>query len=564
MDLAIKTKTKDIKIKGGELTAVICRTMKLLSDLVGVTLGPGGNTVLIERIGMPPLTTKDGVTVAESISFRDATQHVISEAAKEVCQRTNKEAGDGTTTAIVLAQAIIESGLNYLANNATKSPQELCRELDFIVRDVVSSLEKSATPVSTKDDILKVAMISSNSDGDVAKAVVEAMDLVGEDGTVVTEDGKNRETIVELREGFTVNKGLSALGVAQEIFINNPSNQECVLEVPYVLLYDGDIMSPQDLGIFLGRSFQEMKQDNSIRPVVVMAHKFSPLTIRMIAENVRIGTANIVMLETAATGQPNSKHHLLHDLAAFTGATVLDPITNPFSKASLKSLGACGKVRAGRYQTVFFDADEPALVKSRMEVLKTQMQKAESDFDAEIIKERIRALSGGIATIYVGGSTELEMREKKHRIEDTINAVRSAIEMGVIPGGGSALLAEAQRLRSGGFPPQAEILASAFAVPFARIMENAGDSTRITEAVQKVVENYPNIVYNSLTHEYSNPIKDGIVDPVKVTISALNNALSIANMLMTIGGTVVIPRDSTEEAQAEALAQGFAKQMQGA
>jgi chaperonin GroEL len=410
-------------------------------------------------------------------------------------------------------------------------------------------------------------MISSNSDEDVAKSVVEAIGLVGDDGTIITEDGKERETKVEMREGFPIRKGLNTLGAVQELFINHPEDQECVFDTPYVLLYDGDVNLPQDLGVCLGNMFQKMGDD--IKPVVVVAHKFSPQVIQVISFNVKQNRAAICLLETVATAQPNSKHHLLHDLAAFTGATVLDPLTKPLLKAVPDDLGACVQTRIGRYQSVFMGMNDEDAVKERIEVLKKQMEVAESDFDAEIIKERVSQLSGGIATIYVGGSSELEIREKKHRIEDTINAVRSAIELGVVPGGGTALLAVTPLLTKEQTPARS-ILSSAFTVPFTRIMSNSGISDSvIMESAMKVLksvpegEAMPKLIYDSLKHEFSDPFVSGIIDPVKVTISALNNALSISKMLMTLGGAVVIPRDKEEEQQAEMAAQAFARQMEG-
>ena len=563
----IKTKAKTITLKGSDLDKVIRKTMKMLSELVGVTLGPGGNPVLIERPGFPPMITKDGVTVAESVSLSNPTEHVISEAAKEACQRTNREAGDGTTTAIVLAHAIVEEGKDFLYANPSKSPQELCRELDVATAEVVEMLSAGSRPIKTPEELLQVAMISSNSDEDVAKSVVEAIDLVGQDGTVITEDGTGRKTVVEMREGFPVQKGLNSLGAVQELFINRPEDQECTFDMPYILLYDGDINVATDLGIPLQTLFNEMG-DNNVKPLVILAHKFSPQIISLISMNVKMNRAAICLLETVATAQPNSKHHLLHDLAAFTGGTVYDPITKHLNTVKVADLGICQQSRIGRYQSVFMGMNDPEAVKERMDILKKQMEIAESDFDAEIIKERVSQLSGGIATIYVGGSSELEIREKKHRIEDTINAVRSAIEMGVIPGGGSVLLALSSFLQ-GRQNPASAILASAFTVPFSRIMSNSGASdtdimnygTQVQKSVMPEGNGMPTLIFDSLRHKLVDPYVSGIIDPVKVTISALNNAVSISKLLMTLGGAVVIPRDITEERQAEIAAQAFAAQM---
>jgi chaperonin GroEL len=540
--------------------------MKTLSDIVGATLGPGGNPILIERPGFKPLISKDGVTVAEAVTLADSTEYVIAEAAKEVCQRTNKEVGDGTTTAIVLAHVIVEEGMKFLGQNPTKSPQELVRELDSVVIKVTDALLGAATPIDTKESIKHVALISSNSDEDVASAVVEALDLVGDDGCIVTEEGSGRATKVELKEGFPVNKGLSSFGVIQELFLTDPANQECALAQPAILLYDGDLISPQDIGLFLQRIIKDM--GGEFHPVVIVAHKYSPQVLKLIAMNVQSSRASIGLLETIGTAQPHSKHHFLHDLAAFTGAKVLDPMTNILSTAVLEDLGTCEKVRIGRYQSVFFGAPEEAKIKERMDVLKTQMDNAESDFDSELIKERIAQLSGGIATIYVGGASELEMREKKHRIEDAINAARSAIDAGVVPGGGAALLAATRILLSPDLPPSASILRAAFTEPFHRIMKNSGAlDDQIAEMAQKVMDSIPadkmmpTAIFDSLRHEVVNPFAAGIIDPAKVVISALKNAFSIAKLLMTVGGAIAIPRDPIEERQSELQTQALNQTM---
>jgi chaperonin GroEL len=567
--LELKQKAKTIKLKGPDLTVSIQDTMKTLSSIVGSTLGPGGNVVLLERPGLPPLVTKDGVTVIGHVAFTDATQHVISEAAKEVSQKTNIEAGDGTTTAIVLAESIVRHGMEYLEKNPGQSPQQVCRELNEVVTGLIEDLKEAAKPV-VKEDLKKVALISANFDDEIADAVVEAIDQVGNDGTIITQEGTSRNTVVEMQEGYPINKGLSHLGAVQEIFINNPHDQEFVSgEEPLVLLYDGDLRIAGSLGEFLGKVIQNL--DNPTTPILLFAHKFSPQVIQMCAVNFAQNRAYVVPLITPSTAQPSSKHHFLHDLASFTGADVLDGVTNTFDQADETSFGTVGRARIGRYNAYLFDSPEEDTVEERVAVLKDQMPRAESSYDGEIIKERIGALLGGIATIFVGGSSDLEIKEKKHRIEDAINATRSAIEMGVIPGGGSTLLCLSQKMQADkNLPPSAEILVSALAEPFVRIAKNAGESeSSIGSAAQKVVSsrdkttNLPKKVYDSFRHVFVNPQEAGILDPVKVTISALSNALSIAQMLMTIGGTIVIPRDDIEERQNELAAQNFAQQMSG-
>lgn len=567
--MELKQKAKMMKLKGEDLYKDVRETLSQLSGIVGSTLGPGGNTVLLERPGLPPLVTKDGVTVIGHVAFQDATKHVISEAAKEVSQRTNQQAGDGTTTAIVLAEGMVRYGLDFLQKNPGKSPQQVCRDLNSMVNQIIDVLSEKALPVKTKEDLFKVAMVSSNFDPEIANAVVEAVDMVGEDGTIVAEEGNTRKTEVQIQEGFPVSKGLNHLGPAQEIFINNEQDQECVFDDPYVMLYDGELRTVQDLGLFFARVLEEMKDSGEVRPILLFAHKFSPQVVKLLSVNAQANTAVIVPVETPSTAQPHSKHHFLHDLASFSGASVFDGVTNTLSGGDLSGLGACGRARVGRYNSYLFDAVDENTVEERITVLKRQKENAESDYDAEIIKERIGNLLGGIATIFVGGSSDLEIKEKKHRIEDSINATRSAIEMGILPGGGATLLCVGQYLRSSTDNSVSEILTKSLVEPFYRISRNAGEMDKhIGDAAAEINSNsqdgIPNLVYDCFKHDFVDPYEVGIVDPVKVTISALSNALSIAQMLMTIGGTIVIPRDRQEEQAAELAAQNFAQQMQGA
>jgi chaperonin GroEL len=577
--LAVKSKAKEITLKGSpELEKAVLGTMKVLSDIVGATLGPGGNPVLLERPGMPPLITKDGVTVASHCAFSNALQHVISEAAKEASMRTNREAGDGTTTAIVLAEAIVRRGHAWLKENPGQSPQEVCRELNRLGDSLVEKLKSRARQVNGNEDLMKVALVSANFDRTIAEAVVKAIDLIGEDGTIITEEGSRRDTYVDVQEGYPISKGLRSFGGIQDIFVNNPADQECVLTKPLFVLYDGDLNEVNPIGNFLASVFNEMGQAKELHPVVIVAHKFSPQVLQLFAMNFQQGFL-MIPLETPATAQANSKHHFLGDLAAYTGAHVMDPISNTLGKfthpeegaAVTDPLGACDRARIGRDQTLLFDPleENKEALQEQILILKGQMDGAESEYDREIIKERIANLIGGIATIYVGGSSELEIKEKKHRIEDAICATRSAIEQGILPGGGAMLATLAWEIMlDSTLPLSKNILANALTEPFHRIAANAGENdARIGDAQAEIIkyvkDGTPTVVYDCFHHVLVDPWAEGIVDPVKVTVSALTNALSIAQMLFTLGGAIVLPRDITEERQAEIAAQQFAAQMQG-
>lgn len=578
MSLEVKRKSRNIHLCSKKFNNKIIDTLHVLDKIIGATLGPGGKPVILDRPASSPMFTKDGVTVAEAVSFSDALSYVISESAKEACSRTNTEAGDGTTTAIVLAHALVKEGIRALRKNPFTSPQALCRELDEVFQTCIyENLENQATPI-TMDDLKKVAMVSSNFDEEISDAVVEAVMMVGEDGTIITEESSGRGMAVEKREGFPFAKGLSTFGSIQSIFMNNPQDQECQFENAYILLYDGDALSPSEVGVFLGGCFEAMKQNNDIRPIIMIAHKFSPQVIKMFAQNVQMNTAYVCPLETFATAQPNSKHDLLHDLAAFSGATVLDPLTNTFSKAAqtkayLKFLGECTKTKIGKYKSVLLDGHGAGLME-RIDSLRSQMDKAESDYDRELIKERMGFLAGGIANIYVGGSSDIEIRERKHRIEDTINAIRSAMEGGVITGGGVPLLCISKKLQEGfsfkkifnrdKLSLAKKILSKACETPFRRIMENAGCSNReIKRAMKRVINCYGVVMYDSLAHKFINSLESGIIDPTKVTLHAFKNALSVAKLLMTSGGAIILPRDVQEERDADKQARDTASQMMG-
>lgn len=577
--MQIKQKAKKVSFKGKDLWNKVLKTLSDLDEIVGVTLGPGGNPVLIERPGSSPLMTKDGVTVAESISFHDAEAYVIAETAKEVCQRTNNQAGDGTTTAIVLAYAIVKKGIEYLENTPSKSPQQLCRELDVIANEIAIRLKNKSKAIEPTD-LKKVALVSSNFDDEIASAVIQAIKMAGEDGTVITEESSGRGTTVEEQDGYTLQKGLSSFREIQEIYINDLNTQECVYDRPYILLYNGDLREVPEIGAYLGECLMFMQEEEKnkiegggMRPIIVVAHKFSNQVLRFLAQNAKVGVASLCPLETFASPQPNSKHYLLQDLAAWTDATIIDPIENTFQKIRkegrhLEILGQVEKSRIGRYRSVLLGFPAEQRIKDWSKTLKSQMKTVESDYDREFVKERIGRLTGGIATIRVGGDSDLEVREKVHRIDDAINATRSAIEMGIVAGGGSSYLMISHELskllEEGklGLPDSARILCWALAVPFSRIMTNAGHSEKDIETIiTTVLESQGKMAYDSLSHKLVDPFKAGIIDPLKVSISAFINAVSIAKMLMTIGGAVTLPRDEMEERQAEAQAQAFNNQM---
>lgn len=569
--IEIKAKAKEIHTKGEHLRSVIERTMGILSNIVGVTLGPGGNPVLLDRPGMPPLVTKDGVTVALASTFSDSLEHTIAEAAKETCQRTNQEVGDGTTTAIVLAHALTVLGLNALDKDRSISPQSFCRELDKLEKLVIDEIDAHTIPVDQKSDtdLLNVARISTNGDEEAAKAVVEAVKYVGEDGSVLTEEGTGSITHIEKFDGYTINRGLHSLGSIQDSFVTHPKEQECRFQEPYVVLFDGEISYPEEIGPYLQAVIEAgYAQKGRVVELLIVAHKFSPQVLTLLSLNAQKGV-RVCPLETPSSGHPLSKQGLLYDLAAYTGAKVFDAISHTFKHGSVSDAGVVETARIGRYTSVLYGPPNAQAIAERIDILKGHLDKAESQFDADLIRERIGKLNGGVATIYAGGNSDLEMKERKHRIEDAVNAVRAAIEGGLVPGGGATLARAAcyLELKDDGTGSAARrVLMEALLVPVKRILSNMGMPTdKIQEVLNKVKWTQDKtLTFDALTGQYVSAVSGGVIDPAKVTLTAFKNALSIAKMLMTLGGAIVIPRDKTEERQAELQAQAFAESMQGA
>ncbi len=551
MSLWEKGKTKIVVPAGPDLQRRVIHSLNLLSRIVGNTLGPGGRPILLERDGLPPLVTKDGVTVAKSVNAYDAIDNIVIECVKEVADRTGKQAGDGTTTSVILSDALVRSGTEWLSRNPSVSPQKFLRDLLKDYNDKIKpEIEDLALPVNSEETMRHVALMSANGDEVVADAVVKAIKTSGEDGAILLEESSGKETRSIVQEGFAISKGMDFLGSIGSVFINNQRDMECVLDRPVIVMFNGTLRDAnQVVGII-----QQNMNSGDIRSMVFVAHDFSDEVRSMFAINFTQGAIKIVPVITPRDGTPMGKELLLEDLAAYTNAKVFDP-TN-LKDAKLQDLGDCDKFRMSRWQTVFVgEPDQKRLVK-RIDDIKAQLEHVAGDIDAEIYRERVARLTGGVTTIYVGGLSDLEVREAKARVEDAVCAVRSALKQGVVPGGATTLL----RLSKLDIHP---VLQEALKVPIHRLLDNAGLQEGAITAVCNEVLKIEGQVYNVLTHEMVDPWENGILDPAKVIDTAIGNALSVAGTLVTLGGVIVVPRDTNLENQAALSKQAFDSMMSG-
>lgn len=552
-------------IEPGLVAHSVRTAIEQLAAVVGATLGPAGRPILIEGDGGRVLVTKDGVTVAKQFQSADSIQNAVATAAREACERTVNQAGDGTTTAIVLARALVRAGQDFLETRPQYSPQRLARELkalvDQDVRPKLMALSKQIRdlkPEDTKQAVLHVAKVSANHDLELAAAVAEGVDYVGEDGMVIAEEGIGHQTTVERQEGYPINAGLHDLGgAASAAFINRTSHGDCMLDGAYLAFYDGEINDVETVAPLLTRVVGEM-DDRGIQrkhPIVIFAHGFSTQVLKALAENFRRGVVSAVPFVTPRNGQASGKQAFLYDLAAYAGGEVFDPQAKFLQDAIPAQLGFVNRIRVGQNETVILAEPELEKVEQRIADLKLQMESA-SEFDCDRIRYRIGQLTGGVATVYAGGATAVEAKERHARAVDAISAVRSAIMMGVIPGGGSALAVLSRYYRAAGEDDPKRILGNALWQPFAQILLNAGYAKSHEEALvmsEKLGgEGDDFAVFDALNGAYAPWYASGIMDPVKVTLSALDNALSVAQLLMTLGG-VMVAEISEGEAQAMAM-----------
>jgi len=514
------------------------RGVDQLANAVKVTLGPKGRNVVIGKSYGSPIITKDGVTVAKEIELEDKFENIGAEIVKEVASKTNDAAGDGTTTATLLAQAIISNGLKLVA--AGINPMEIRKGIEKRVGEIVAELKKMSKTISTKEEIAQVASISAN-DEEIGKIIAEAMESVGKEGVITVEEGQSFGIEKEVVEGMQFDKGY-----ASPYMITNQDTMKAEMAEPYILITDRKIASIQEILPLLEKVIQSGKKD-----LVIIAEEIEGEALATFVVNKLRGTFNVLGIK--APGFGDRRKTMLEDIAILTGGRVIsEEVGLKLDKAELTDLGQARKVVASKDNTTIVDGKgEVKNIKTRIEQIKKEKEIAESDFDKEKLQERLAKLAGGVAVIKVGAATETEMKEKKYRIEDALNATKAAVEEGVVPGGGLALAIASyganfarfeEELKDGQKASVGEkIINQSILEPIKQIAANAGvDGSLI---LQRIIEENKKakviMGYNAATGEFVDMIKAGIVDPTKVVRSALENAASAAMMFLTTEAVIV-------------------------
>ncbi len=497
--------------------------VNILADAVKVTLGPKGRNVVLERSFGSPTITKDGVSVAKEIELKDKFENMGAQMVKEVASKTSDVAGDGTTTATVLAQAIVQEGMKFVA--AGMNPMDLKRGIDRAVIATIEELKKLSKPCTTSTEIAQVGSISANSDHSIGEIISQAMDKVGKEGVITVEDGSGLQNELDVVEGMQFDRGYLS-----PYFVNNPDRQIALLDDPFILLHDKKVSNIRDLLPVLEQVAK------AGRPLLIIAEDVEGEALAtLVVNNIR------GILKTTAVKAPgfgDRRKAMLEDIAVLTGGTVIsEEVGLSLEKATLNDLGRAKRVEVGKEDTTIIDgAGDENAIKSRVGQIRKQIEEATSDYDREKLQERVAKLAGGVAVIKVGAATEVEMKEKKARVEDALHATRAAVEEGIVPGGGVALLRARSALKSlkGSNPDQdagIKIVSRAIEEPLRQIVANCGDEASVV--VNKVLEGNGNFGYNAQTGEYGDLVAMGVVDPTKVTRSALQNAASIAGLMLT-------------------------------
>jgi chaperonin GroEL len=518
----------------------IKRGADALANAVKVTLGPKGRNVLIDKKYGAPLISKDGVTVAKEIELKDGVENMGAQLLKEVASKTADVAGDGTTTATVLAQSIINTGLKNVTAGA--NPMDLKRGIEKAVTSVVASLKKMSKPVGdTNEKIEQVASISANNDPTIGKIIAEAMEKVKKEGVITIEEAKGMETSVKVVDGMQFDRGYIS-----PYFITDPDKMETVFENPHILIFEKKISSMKDLLPILE------KQVQTGRPLLIIAEDVEGESLATLVVNKLRGSLKIAAVK--APGFGDRRKAMLEDIAILTGGTLIAEETGyKLEDAEISYLGQAEKVTIDKDNTTIVNGKGAKdQIKARVAQIRTQIDNTTSDYDKEKLQERLAKLSGGVAVIYVGAASEVEMKEKKDRFDDALHATRAAIEEGIVPGGGVAYLRCIDALKKVKGDNEDEdigitIVVRALEEPLRQIVENAGLEGSVV--VQKVKEGKDDYGFNAHTEKYENLYKSGVIDPTKVTRVALENAASIAGMILT---TECVVSDIKEEAPAGA------------
>ena len=524
---------KDVRF-GDEVRQKMTNGVNILANAVKVTLGPKGRNVVLERSYGAPTITKDGVSVAKEIELKDKFENMGAQMVKEVASKTSDIAGDGTTTATVLAQAIIREGMKSVA--AGMNPMDLKRGIDKAVAAAIADLKTQSKPCTTSKEIAQVGSISANSDETIGKIIADAMDKVGKEGVITVEDGSGLESELDVVEGMQFDRGYLS-----PYFINNQERQIALMENPLVLLHDKKISNIRDL---LPTLEQVAK---SGRPLLIIAEDIDGEALAtLVVNNIR------GILKTTAVKAPgfgDRRKAMLEDIALLTGGTVIaEEVGLKLETVTLEMLGSAKRIEVGKENTIIIDgAGDEKAIKGRISTIKAQIEESTSDYDKEKLQERVAKMAGGVAVIKVGATTEIEMKEKKARVEDALHATRAAVEEGIVAGGGVALIRARDaiaKVKGDNLDQEAgiKIVLRAVEEPLRQIVQNAGVEPSVV--VNNVAAGKGNYGYNAANETYGDMIEMGILDPTKVTRSALQNAASVAGLMLTTDCMIAeLPKD---------------------
>ncbi|MDG2519236.1 MULTISPECIES: chaperonin GroEL [Lysobacter] len=513
---------KEIRF-GEDARVKMVRGVNILANAVKATLGPKGRNVVLEKSFGAPTITKDGVSVAKEIELADKFENMGAQMVKEVASKTSDNAGDGTTTATVLAQALIREGMKAVA--AGMNPMDLKRGIDKAVAEAVGELKKISKPSSTSKEIAQVGAISANSDTNIGDLIAQAMDKVGKEGVITVEDGSGLENELDVVEGMQFDRGYLS-----PYFINNQQSMQAELDDPFILLHDKKISNVRDLLPVLEGVAKAGK------PLLIIAEEVEGEALATLVVNTIRGIVKVCAVK--APGFGDRRKAMLEDMAILTGGTVIsEEVGLQLDKATIKDLGRAKKVQVSKENTTIIDgAGDASGIEGRIKQIKAQIEETSSDYDREKLQERVAKLAGGVAVIKVGASTEIEMKEKKARVEDALHATRAAVEEGIVPGGGVALLRAKAAIAGlkGANEDQnhgIQIALRAMEAPLREIVTNAGEEPSVI--LNKVIEGKGAFGYNAANGEYVDMLEAGILDPTKVTRTALQNAASIAGLMIT-------------------------------
>ncbi len=535
---------KDIQYSDNARNALY-EGVKKLNDAVKVTMGPRGRNVLIQKSFGAPSITKDGVSVAKEIELKDTIENMGAQLVKEVASKTADQAGDGTTTATVLAHAIFKEGLRNITAGA--NPVEVKRGMDKAAEAIIVELKKMAKAVKDKKEIAQVATISANSDTVIGELIAEAMEKVGKDGVITVEEAKGIQDELDVVEGMQFDRGYLS-----PYFVTNPEKMQTVLEHPYVLLYDKKVSNLKDLLPVL-----EQVQKTG-KPLLIIAEDIDGEALATLVVNKLRGVLNIAAVK--APGFGDRRKAMLEDIAIISGGEVIsEELGRTLEAATLADLGQAARIVIDKDNTTIVNGNgDKARIDARVGQIKAQIAETSSDYDKEKLQERLAKLSGGVAVIKVGASTETEMKEKKDRVDDALSATKAAVEEGIVVGGGSAFLLANAKIKlnlSGDEAIGADIVTRALKAPLKQIAENAGFDAGVV-ANNVLMSNKANYGFNAATGEYVDMFEAGIVDPVKVSRIALQNAVSVASLLLTTEATITNAKEEKASAMPDMSGMG--------